>query len=88
MTRNTTTATDRFRIRTFRGDVCERNGCDMIATTAVYFHQYDEPTKACERHARWWKVNTIATRLESLGPMTLSDNPEGLTIEEAAIRNS
>ena len=73
-------------MNSYRGNSCERNGCEMLATTLVYFHQYSEPTQCCERHARWYKENTIATRLEPMGPMSLEGAAN--TIEEVALRNS
>ncbi len=34
---------------------CERNGCERVATRLLTWDLYTMTTKACDRHARWWR---------------------------------
>ena len=40
--------------------VCERTGCQNLATCLLEWDIYKGSTWACDWHARWWKLGSMA----------------------------
>ncbi len=39
--------------------VCDRNGCERVATRLLTWDFYQGTTKACDEHARWWRRGSV-----------------------------
>ena len=37
---------------------CDRNGCPNVAVRLLEWDAYNGTTKACDKHARWWKLRS------------------------------